>query len=203
MDQKSFLDKTLLPLLDECKRGVRDVYFIDAANFVFGSFVCFLWCRTRQWVRAASGRQRHNVLGALHATNHWITTVINDTYITAETVCILLRKLRAQAPPDRLITIVLDNAKYQTCDLVEKCAAECRIDLFFLPTYSPNLNLIERYWKYVKKTCLYGRYYANFKDFHTAIDTCILEAPIKDREKLNSLLAPNFQSFKNAQLYTA
>ncbi len=203
MDQKAFLDNKLQPLLDECKDGKRDVHFVDASHFVFASFVCALWCRTRQWVRAASGRQRHNVLGALHATTHELTTIINDTYVNAETVCELLWKLRMQAPSGRLITVVLDNAKYQTCDLVTKCAAKCAIDLCFLPSYSPNLNLIERYWKYVKKTCLYGKYHANFKAFQTAIDACILESAVKDKEKLESLLTSNFQSFIKAQLYTA
>ncbi|MFA7230689.1 MAG: IS630 family transposase [Victivallaceae bacterium] len=201
MDQKVFLETKLQPLLEECKEGKRDVLFVDASHFVFGSFVCALWCITRKWVRAASGRQRHNVLGALHATTHELTTVINDTYVNAETVCELLMKLRMQAAVGRLITVVLDNAKYQTCDLVVKCAAECAIDLCFLPSYSPNLNLIERYWKYTKKTCLYGKYYATFKAFKAAIDTCIIESPVKDKEKLDSLLTLKFQSFKNAQLF--
>lgn len=203
MDQKAFLEKTLQPLLEDCKRGICDVFFVDAAHFVFASFVCFLWCRVRQWVCAASGRQRHNVLGALHATTHELTTVINDTYITAETVCELLRKLRAHVSPERLITVVLDNAKYQTCALVSECAAACTIELCFLPSYSPNLNLIERYWKYVKKKCLYGCYYANFKAFHTAIDACIKNAVVRDNTRLESLLSLNFQSFMHAQLYTA
>jgi len=203
MDQKTFLDNILQPLLDECKEGKRDVQFADASHFVFGSFVCVLWCLARKWVRAASGRQRHNVLGALHATTHKLTTIVNDTYVNAETVCELLRKLRMQAAPGRLITVVLDNAKYQTCDLVAKCAAECAIDLCFLPSYSPNLNLIERYWKHVKKTCLYGKYHTDFNAFKTAIDACIIDSATKDKKKLDSLLAMNFQSFENAQLYTA
>lgn len=202
MDQKTFLENTLKPLLNECAGKVRDVFFIDASHFVYASFVCALWCRVRQWVRAASGRQRHNVLGALHATTHDLTTVINDTYVTATTVCELFRKLRAQASPHRLITVVLDNAKYQRCDLVEKCAVECKIELCFLPSYSPNLNLIERYWKHVKKTCLYGCYYATYKEFNSAIDACIMNPTVKDKEKLKSLLSLNFQTFEDAQLYT-
>ena len=197
MDQKNFLENILCPLLNECSRKVRDVFFVDASHFVFASFVCALWCRVRQWTRAASGRQRHNVLGALHATNHELTTIVNDTYVTAETVCELLRKLRMQASHGHLITVILDNAKYQACPLVAECARKCEIDLCFLPSYSPNLNLIERYWKYVKKTCLYGCYYHNFKEFNSAIDTCIKNSGVKDEEKkkLDSLLSLNFQSF--------
>ena len=48
-------------------------------------------------------------------------------------------------------------------------AASLQIELLYLPAYSPNLNLIERLWKFVKKTCLYSTYYANFHDFKQAI----------------------------------
>jgi len=203
LDQEHFVEKTLHPLLEECENGERAVFFVDAAHFVFGSFVCKLWCRTRQWVRAASGRQRHNVLGALHALTKRVTTVVNDSYITAETVCDLLRKLRSQqVEGPRKLTVVLDNAKYQTCQLVRECAQGCQIDLCFLPTYSPNLNLIERFWKYVKKKCLYGRSHENFSTFSTAIDDCITRAS-DDEKTLSSLLSPKFQTFMNAQLYSA
>jgi transposase len=203
LDQENFIENTLRPLLKECENGERAVFFVDAAHFVFGSFVCKLWCRTRQWVRAASGRQRHNVLGALHAITKRVTTVVNDSYITAETVCTLFRKLRSQVDGSRKITVVLDNAKYQTCQLVRECAQDCQIELRFLPTYSPNLNLIERFWKYVKKKCLYGRYHENFSTFSTAIDDCITHASDKDAKALSSLLSPKFQTFINAQLYCA
>jgi len=203
LDQESFVEKTLRPLLEECENNKRAVFFVDAAHFVFGSFVCKLWCRVRPWVRAASGRQRHNVLGALHAVTKRVTTVVNDSYITAETVCDLLRKLRSQVEEPRKITVVLDNAKYQTCSLVLECAQGSHIDLCFLPTYSPNLNLIERFWKYVKKKCLYGRFRENFSAFSTAIDDCITRASDEDKIALSSLLTPKFQTFTNIQLYSA
>jgi len=105
--------------------------------------------------QSASGRQRLNVLAALHATTKEILTVQNLTYVTAETVCELLRLWRGRilALP---ITIVLDNARYQKCALVQELARSLGIELLYLPAYSPNLNLIERLWKWVKKQCLYG-----------------------------------------------
>jgi hypothetical protein len=84
--------------LDEAKRGERTVLFVDAAHFVFGSFLGYLWCVIRRFVRAASGRKRFNVLGALNAVTHQLTTVCNDSYINAQTVCELLDKLRAKYP---------------------------------------------------------------------------------------------------------
>jgi hypothetical protein len=57
------------------------------------------------------------------------------------------------------VTIVLDNARYQKCKIVEESALSLSIELLYLPSYSPNLNLIERRWKLVKKKCLYGKYF--------------------------------------------
>lgn len=114
-----------------------------------------LWCFVRQFVRAPSGRQRFNVLGALNAITHELVLVTNDTYINALSVCDLLRRIAAlelTVP----ITLVLDNPRYQKCHLVRDLAATLNIELLYLPTYSPNLNLIERLWKFVKKKCLYS-----------------------------------------------
>ncbi|MDQ3089454.1 MAG: transposase, partial [Acidobacteriota bacterium] len=113
----------------------------------------WLWSFARIFISAPSGRQRFNVLGAIDALTKQITTITNTTYITSAEVCQLLTKLAAQATPEVPITVVLDNARYQRCRLVQTHAATLKIELLFLPPYSPNLNLIERLWKFVKKKC--------------------------------------------------
>lgn len=123
----------------------------------------------------------------------------NDNYITSTTVCQLLDKLR-ERHPDTPISIVLDNARYQRCRLVMTRAIELGIDLVFLPSYSPNLNLIERLWKFVKKKCLYSKYYKTFTAFKTAIHDCIEQGHIRHKEDLNNLLTLKFQTFDNTQL---
>jgi transposase len=161
--QKEFHDKQLQPKLDEAKEGKRAVYFMDAAHFVMGAFLGYLWCFTRVFARTPCGRQRFNVLGALNAITKELQTVTNATYITSIQVCELLKKLAANTTLP--ITIVLDNARYQRCKMVIALAGELKIDLLFLPPYSPNLNLIERLWKFVKKECLYSIYYDSFSLF--------------------------------------
>ena len=94
------------------------------------------------------------------------------------------------------LTVVLDNARYQRCALVQSLAQRLGIELLFLPTYSPNLNLIERFWKFVKKQCLYSKYYADHHSFQQAIIACIAQAPDQHKEALASLLTLKFQSFK-------
>lgn len=82
-----------------------------------------MWCVTRLFVKAPSGRQRLNVLAALKAISHELVTVENLTSITAESVCELLR-LVAGAQPGVPITLILDNARYQRCALVQAVAQE-------------------------------------------------------------------------------
>jgi transposase len=168
---------------------------MDAAHFVFAPFLGIVWCFQRLFVKAPSGRQRLNVLAALNAMSHELFTVENLTYITAETVCELLR-LVAGAHQGIPITIILDNARYQRCRLVQTVAQELGIELLYLPVYSPNLNLIERFWRFVKKQCLYSKYYPDSASFQQAIMTCIQQAPTKHKEALEQLLTLRFQTFR-------
>jgi transposase len=99
---------------------------------------------------------------------HELITVTNDTYINAQSVCDLLRRI-AQLGFEVLITLVTDNARYQKCRIVQEPAGTLDIKLLCLPAYSPNLSLIERLWEFVKTKRLYCKYYAKFSDFKNAI----------------------------------
>jgi transposase len=169
---------------------------VDAAHFVLHPFLGFLWCFSRVFIKAPSGRQRFNVLAALDAVSHQLVTVTNDSYIKAHCVCHLLLKLRLLFPDDPL-TLVLDNARYQHCRLVLDVAQILEIELLFLPPYSPNLNLIERLWKFVKKECLATHYYPSFATFKEAISACLDQTQTTHKQALDSLLTLNFQTFDN------
>lgn len=200
--QAGYLTETLEPRLAEAQAGKRAVFFVDAAHFVLAPFLGFLWSLTRVFIKAPAGRQRFNVLGALNAISHELVTVTNDTYITAESLCALLHQLAALnlVVP---ITLFLDNARYQKCALVQTLAASLNIELCYLPAYSPNLNLIERVWKFVKKQSLYSKYYTDFAAFKTAIETCLREMPTTHKAALDSLLTLRFQRFEKAQFMPA
>ena len=150
-------------------------------------------------VRAASGRQRYNVLGAINAVTHELIRVTNDGYINSTTVCELLRKIAALKLPTP-VTLVMDNASYQRCRLVQDLAKELSIELLFLPSYSPNLNLIERLWKFVKKTTLNSRRHANFVEFKAAIDDCLNRLTTDHKPAVETLLTHNFQTFENVTI---
>jgi len=69
------------------------------------------------------------------------------------------------------------------------------IELLFLPTYSPNLNIIERLWKFIRKKSLNSKYYATFSDFKTAILAGLEDSNGKWASELRSLLTLKFQLF--------
>jgi transposase len=138
-------------------------------------------------------------LGALEAHTLHLITVTNDCYINALSVCQLLLKLRLLFPDDPL-TVVLDNARYQRCRLVLDVATALEIELLFLPPYSPNLNLIERLWKFVKKECLTTQYYVAFDPFKKAITSCLAHTQDIHKDKLATLLTLKFQTFDNVIL---
>jgi transposase len=169
------------------------------AHFVLGSFIGYLWCVARIFIPASSGRSRYNVLGAIDAVTHQLITLCNDAYINACSVCELLHKI-VEVHGDKIpITIVLDNARYQRCALVTELAAKLNIELLFLPSYSPNLNLIERLWKWVKKDCLTCKYCECFDQFKCAIDKALIKISQADGKKeMNKLLKLNFQLFDSA-----
>ena len=198
-EQEVFRTQELEPRLEEAEAGTRVVLFMDAAHFVWTVFLGSLWCFTRYFIPSPSGRKRFNVLGAINATTKEILTFTNESYINSKCVCAFLQQIYDHYGDSTPITIILDNASYQRCWLVRNFAAHLGIELLFLPSYSPHLNLIERLWRFTKKECLYSKYYSTFDDFRAAISSCLDEAPTKHKSQLDSLLALNFQSFDNVQ----
>jgi hypothetical protein len=122
--------KSLEPRLAEAQAGQRAVLFMDAAHVVFAPFLGMIWCVERLLVKAPSGRQRLHVLAALNVMTHEVLTVRNLTSMTAETVCEWL-SLLASAHPGIPLTIIVDNARYQRCMLVQTVAQTLGIEWLY------------------------------------------------------------------------
>ena len=92
--------------------------------------------------------------------------------------------------------VILDNARYPRCALVQSVAHTVGMEWLYLPTYAPNVNLLERFWKFVKKQCLYSKYDPDSESLQNAIMACIEQAPILQKEALERLLTLRFQTFQ-------
>jgi transposase len=200
-EQAQFLNDKLRPRLNQAQRGKRAVLFVDAAHFVYGPFLGFLWCLVRRFLPGPSGRKRYNVLAALDAVTHRVLRVANGSYINAEAVCDLLRLVARSGLPGP-VTLVLDNARYQRCALVQELARALGIELLFLPGYSPNLNLIERLWKFVKKETLASRNLPTYEAFTEAIDECLGHLATRYKAQMDTLLTLNFHLFEEEPYLT-
>jgi transposase len=192
--QADFLEHSLEPRIKEAEKGERVLLFMDAAHFVWQLYLGVLWCLSRIFIPAASGRTRINVLGAYDPIKNVLIKIVNRSYINSSKVIELLERIRTMYC-DKVVSIVLDNAKYQRCKVVMAKAAALNIELLFLPTYSPNLNLIERLWRFVKKECLYSKYYETANDFESAIVNCLDDINIGKKPKLKTLMTLKFQLF--------
>jgi transposase len=201
-EQSRFLQQELEPALAQARAGRRAVYFVDAAHFVWAPFLGCLWCLSRLFVRSATGRKRYSVLGALDAVTHDVIRVCDEGYVTAQTVCTLLRSLAAsglRVP----ITVVLDNARYQRCELVQALARQLGIHLLFLPSYSPNLNLIERLWRFVRKQSLNSTWFDSFEEFKGAIDDCLGKMATVHKQDAATMFVHRFQQFEDVSVLAA
>ncbi|MCK9204471.1 MAG: IS630 family transposase [Bacteroidales bacterium] len=194
--QKEWVKTTLGPAIKEARKGECHLLFMDAAHFILQPFICSLWCLTRLFIKAASGRNRINVLGVVNAITKEVLTFCNTTYISADTIVAFLIKLKEHYG-DLPVKIVLDNARYQHCEVVENAANKLNITLLFLPSYSPNLNIIERLWKFTKKKILYAKYYETPVKFHLAITNFFQIINQRYNSELKDLLTLKFQFFEN------
>ncbi len=138
-----------------------------------------------------TGRQRLNVNGAVNIDSLETVCRFYDS-INGEATIDLCKAIEEHYPKARTIYIICDNARYYRSKEVRKFLEVSRIELVFLPPYAPNLNLIERYWKYFKKVVLYNHYYETFNEFKIACENFFSDQE-KHTSNLRSLLTENFQ----------
>lgn len=180
-------------------KGANDVhYYLDGVHPQHNTQLAYGWIKRGQdkIIKANSGRQRININGALNVETLEVVIRVDDTINTQSTLRLFLT-LEQKHPEAAAIYITLDNAKYYKNALIREYLATSKIVLLFLPAYSPNLNLIERLWKFMRKTILYNRYYEKFADFKNAVLE-FFETLGKHETKLATLLTKNFQLFDSA-----
>jgi transposase len=172
------------------------VLFADAVHFLHNVHAGGLWARRgqRPLLCANSGRSRYSVLGAYSAVSGQYAGLATVGMVNAMTVCEWIDQLEARFPEATQITVYVDNARYFHARLVKAYLWDKRVRFVYLPAYSPNLNLIERLWKFCKKTVL-RHFYQSFAEFTGAIDTFFANLT-EYREALATLMTENFEVLK-------
>ena len=190
------LQKAYLKMLEEIlkDKGEHDAhYYLDGVHPQHNTQLAYGWIKKGQdkVVKSNSGRQRININGALNADTLEVIIRTDDTINTQSTLK-LFETLEQKHPNATAIFITLDNAKYYKNGLVYEYLKTSKIKLLFMPPYSPNLNLIERLWKFMRKTILYNKYYEKFADFKAEVMR-FFENIAQHNDKLSTLLTKKFQ----------
>ena len=174
-------------------KGQNDpIYFTDATHPQHNSVPAYGWIKTGQEkeLKANCGRQRLNINGAINIETLEPTTGFYDT-INADSTMDVFYKIEAKHPDAETIYIIADNARYYHACLLKDHLEGTKIQLIYLPPYSPNLNLIERYWKFFKKTVMYNYYYETFEQFKQACKSFFRKRK-NYLPELQNLLTENF-----------
>ena len=163
-DQEQFIES--YHQLKSSKKPEDPIYFMDAAHPQHNSVPSYGWIKKGQEaeIKANCGRQRLNINGAVEIETMTVVHRFDDT-INADSTIALFEQLERKHPTSKVIHIIADNARYYRSKLVQEFLETSRIVIHFLPPYSPNLNLIERLWKYFRKKVLYNHYYETFSEF--------------------------------------
>jgi transposase len=172
------------------------IFFMDGVHPQHNTHTLKGWLRKGKtsYILTNTGRNRLNING-LYNPYTQETIVTYHTTINAQAVIATFEKLKMEHPDTPKLFTFSDNAKYYVSKLVKAYLAENpRIQLIHLPPYSPNLNLIERLWKYLRKTVIHPHYYEKFEQFSAAIQDFFDN--IKDRkDHLATFIGCKFRLF--------
>ncbi len=169
----------------------KPLYFMDGVHPQHNSKPSYGWIQKGETKALLSntGRKRLNINGAINIDTKDILVTVGDS-VNAQSTIKLFKKIIRRHKNDDKIYIVCDNAAYYRSRLVTDFILEAeKIELVFLPPYSPFLNLIERVWKYFNKIVLYNKYYPVFSDFKAA---CLDFFKRKHKRALDKKLVEKF-----------
>ena len=186
--------------LKEDKKPEDRIYFMDGVHPQHNSMAAYGWIKkgTEKQLKANTGRERLNLNGALNIEDleNISITIREDPAVNAQSTIGLMEQLK-QKQTSGFIYIICDNARYYRSNLVREYLKENpRIEILFLPPYSPNLNIIERLWKFFRKENLYSKYHENISSFRRQTFSFFENISIIHKIALSTLLKDNFQIIK-------
>ncbi|MCK5591173.1 MAG: IS630 family transposase, partial [Candidatus Pacebacteria bacterium] len=181
------------------QKSDEKVYFMDGVHPTHNVMPAYSWIKKgkEKEVRSNTGRERVNINGAYSPDDGDIITR-KDGSINSQSTIELLKMIEKKNPDKNRIYVIADNARYYKAIIVKEYLRDSRIRMMHLPSYSPNLNLIERLWKFFKKKVLHNKYYQTIRDFEKAIDDFFTNGVKKYRPEIMRLLVERFQLFNSS-----
>jgi transposase len=180
-------------------RSHESIYFLDASGFVHNSKMDYGWFKKGKvkLIKTNTGRKKINVNGAYNPDTNEVITIEQEENITTNSNIELIKKIIRLNPDKKRFTLILDNAKMNKntslFDFINK--QKVGIELVYIPPYSPNLNLIERLWKFAKKKLLSNRYYKTFINFKTTLQDFFQNKIKNFKDELEKLMHERFQFY--------
>lgn len=146
------------------------ICFMDGVHPTHNTKPAYGWIRVgeRKEIPTNTGRQRINLSGAIDIISKNVV-VREDTTLNAVSTIEFLKKIEDAYPEAKIVHMFCDNARYNRNKAVTSYLENSKIKLHFLPPYSPNLNPIERLWKFMNENVLYNQYYEKFVQFKDAV----------------------------------
>ncbi len=169
--------------------------FVDGMHLVHQVVPSFYWgiAGNPLVFNSNSSRNRLNILGAYDPQTQCLTHLTSEKNCDAERVIEFLELVHTRYKGHHSIILHVDNAPYFRAAIVREWLKERPgIILNYLPSYSPNLNLIERLWRFVKGKLVKNRYYQKYKMFR-AITFRLLNNLEQHSRELQSLISENFE----------
>jgi len=182
--------------LKKNQKPTEKVYFMDGVHPTHNVMPAYAWIRKgkEKEVKSNSGRQRINING-VYSPDDGEIIIREDERINSQSTIDLLKMIEDKHPELTKIYVIRDNARYYVSNLVKEYIEGSRIEFVPLPSYSPNLNLIERLWKFFKKKVMYNKYYESFDIFQQKVYDFFGDEIYLYRDELESLMTENFHIF--------
>jgi transposase len=188
-----------LELIAQVKGTKNKIYFLDPVHQIHNNANDYAWqmkgVKGTKQVKSNTGRRRLNIIGALDPITLEPIIILTEANCNTELMVSYLTHIREQNKEAGVIYAILDNAGYNRSYEVRDIAQSLGIELIFLPPYCPNLNLIERLWKYFKKKVMKNKYYQTFEEFYNMVSLFFFNLS-SNIEELKSLLTLNFGIIK-------
>ena len=170
--QKEFI-KYYFDLLKDAKNGKKHILFYDPVHQLHNTINAKCWQtkggKNTIMLPSNTGRKRITILGAINPINLCFTSITLKGMVDKIVTKKVLENIRETYNDGKTIVIIMDNATYNRAYEVQNHAKKLGIVIKYIPPYSPNLNLIERVWKFLKRK-LKNKYIEKFEDFKIWID---------------------------------